>query len=377
MIYFSDSRETASRFADSIEEVRYVLRSNNIAFGTPEDFIPFSRSLARHPQLCADLSLVVKSIMSNENAISLRTILTIIAVASGGLDVASSDRDMSRPIDLLIDFLIHVGGCSQISSEHPDSPCLEMESSSEEDTVAEYEYSGVAEHSALSEHSGVAEHNDFAEHSSFNEQGSPESTDRVCNDVATDSVRPDQATVSDAESAASVAGQASSSSALQDPADRFTESLTRLELNNLQMKHYLDSIDQRIGRMEPRLEQVPGLVALQANSRPTEERDTKFSAAMGRAFPEQQESLSKEDPISTSSTIDPPQPQQSPKQAEPLKQFEPAAPFDPLAQPEPPAESEPFEPSEQPEQPEHSEKPFGRQDHGLPLWATPGQPLFS
>jgi TonB family protein len=38
------------------------------------------------------------------------------------------------------------------------------------------------------------------------------------------------------------------------------ESLTRLELNSLQLKIYLDSIDQRISRMEPRLENVAPLV---------------------------------------------------------------------------------------------------------------------
>jgi TonB family protein len=65
-----------------------------------------------------------------------------------------------------------------------------------------------------------------------------------------------------------------------------TESLTRLELNSLEMKFYLDSIDQRIGRMEPRLENIPSLALLAApplssqhvGSQVRDPNDAKFSA---------------------------------------------------------------------------------------------------
>jgi Fic family protein len=45
------------------------------------------------------------------------------------------------------------------------------------------------------------------------------------------------------------------------------ESLSRLELNSLQLRIYLDSIDQRISRMEPRLEKVAPLAPEAANKK--------------------------------------------------------------------------------------------------------------
>ena len=59
------------------------------------------------------------------------------------------------------------------------------------------------------------------------------------------------------------------------------ESLNRLEQNSLQLKIYLDSIDQRISRMEPRLENVPSLVlSATPPSHPREEAGVRFSATI-------------------------------------------------------------------------------------------------
>jgi TonB family protein len=56
------------------------------------------------------------------------------------------------------------------------------------------------------------------------------------------------------------------------------ESLTRLELNSLQLKIYLDSIDQRISRMEPRLENVAPTGLSTAPLHTREEGAARFSA---------------------------------------------------------------------------------------------------
>jgi TonB family protein len=238
MMFFSDSQEIVSRFGDSIEEFQRVFRANDVDFGTPDDFFAFARTLKHDTQLRGGLSALAKSIMAKENEVSLRTILTIIAVASGGPDVADSGRDMTRPVNLLIDFLIEAGGCSQINSEHPDSPCSEA---------------AAAAHAT--DRSLTLNH-------SFDERTRPEQAD-----VATHISKepgPD-------------------APAIQSPPDHFsdshtlTESLTRLELNSLQVKLYLDSIDQRISRMEPRLENVPALALSNTASRPRD-GDAKFSA---------------------------------------------------------------------------------------------------
>jgi TonB family protein len=237
MMFFSDSQDIVSRFGDSIEEFRRVFRANDVDFGTPDDFFAFSRTLKHDTQLRGGLSALAKSVMAKENEVSLRTILTIIAVASGGPDVANSGRDMSRPVNLLIDFLIEAGGCSQINSEYPDSPCS--------DAAAAY----AAGHALT-----------------------PPLDDKV---------RAEQADVVRHISAE----PDSNAPAVQFTQDRFsgthtlTESLTRLELNSLQVKLYLDSIDQRISRMEPRLENVPSLALSNTTPRPRDD-DAKFSASI-------------------------------------------------------------------------------------------------
>jgi hypothetical protein len=58
------------------------------------------------------------------------------------------------------------------------------------------------------------------------------------------------------------------------------ESLSRLELNSLQLKIYLDSIDQRISRMEPRLENVAPHVLSTSPVHTREEGAARYSATI-------------------------------------------------------------------------------------------------
>jgi TonB family protein len=252
MTYFSDSQETVSRFGDYIDEFQNVFRSNDVDYGTSDDFFAFARSLNYDAQLRASLSAVVKSIMAREDKIPLRTILSIIAVASGGPDVANSDRDMSRPVNLLIDFLIKAGGYIQISSE----------------------YSGSLDAHHRPEHPDIQRSVTTAPV----DQGNRLTLERSSADPG---MR--------AEVTLGPAGEESARDAPDAPVDQsshapgpdtLTESLSRLELNGLQLKHYLDSIDQRISRMEPRLENVPSLASPNATPQPRGEPEAKFSAAI-------------------------------------------------------------------------------------------------
>lgn len=246
MPYFSDSQEALSRFGDYIEEFQSVFRSNDVDYGTPDDFFAFARSLNYDAQLRADLSAQAKSVMARENKVPLRTILTIIAVASGGPEVANSDRDMSKPVNLLIDFLIKAGGCVQINSgypspEHPDSP-LETAAADSPAHALTLDRSSADE--GMREEQ--AEQIDIAQPAGEEVPGNP-AVDRSPQDYG-------------------------------DSPNTLTESLTRLEINSLQLKHYLDSIDQRISRMEPRLDNVPSLAFSNPAPHPRDASDAKFSA---------------------------------------------------------------------------------------------------
>ena len=323
MIYFSDSQATASGFAAPIEEFRSVFRSNDVTFGTPDDFFQFSRALTRNPQLSEDLSVVAKSVLANENSLSLRTLLTIIAVASGGAEIANSDRDLSRSVDRVIDFLIHVGGCSQISSENPDSPCSEP--------VGHDVEAFPPDHASL-------QSSEFSLDENEGENGDENGMDASQTGLLT---------LLNEEQISYAAGDVSAPSDLKS-GDKFTESLSRIEFNSLQVKLYLDSIDQRISRMEPRLEGAPSLAyspSIPQTRDPQHDPEAKFSAAIA----------SPASPLPASSLP-------APTQTGPdLPHHDSASPVAPSDEPPPQPGSEP----------NNSLRPR------LPLWAAYRHALFS
>lgn len=126
MIPFSDTQEIASRFGDSIEDLHDVFRGNGVDFGLPEDFFAFARTMKYHSQLRDDVARVAKSLMQNEPGVSLRTIVTIIAVASGGPEVAASELEMTGPVNLVIESLMSAGVCSRIHADQLDLPCSDL-----------------------------------------------------------------------------------------------------------------------------------------------------------------------------------------------------------------------------------------------------------
>jgi TonB family protein len=188
MNLLSDTQGIASRFSDYIDDLRDVFRCNGVDFGSPENFFAFARTMKKHGGLCRDVARVAKAVTEKETNVSLRTIITIIAVASGGVEIATSDREMSVPIDRVADSLIREGVCSPLHADDPDSLS-----------------SNLMVHHPEPIYSRVATGDTGMEFGSV---------------------------------------------------DALTESLTRLELSNLQLKIYLDSIDRQIDRIEPELKIV-------------------------------------------------------------------------------------------------------------------------
>jgi TonB family protein len=267
MNFFSDPQETASRFGDTIEDFHDVFRCNGVDFGSRDDFFAFARTMKYHSDLRGDVMRVVKSVMESETNVSFRTILTIIAVASGGPDVATSDREMSTPVSLVIESLIGAGACSQLNSEHPDVLCLDL-------TEKETAQSSALDTSSPRDRE-AAGHTDALEHKPGH-TGVEETFEKVASDSSSDSSI-------DGGPANSYGGPSNDS---QYPSNDYgasntlAESLTRLELNGLQLKIYLDSIEQRISRMEPRLEKVAPLVLSAPAAHAREETGVRFSATI-------------------------------------------------------------------------------------------------
>lgn len=198
MILLSDTQETTSRFGEYLEDFRDVFRCNGVDFGSPEDFLVFARTVKYHSELRCDVARVANAVIENEANVSLRTILTIIAAASGGDGVAAPDEEMSTAVNLVVGSLINSGVCTRLHADDPDRACL--------DVIA----------GSPGQVSGL-------------EGSSLDDDDR---EVARDM---------DMESGG---------------LNTLAESLTQLELNSLQLKVYLDSIDQRIDRLEPKLKSV-------------------------------------------------------------------------------------------------------------------------
>jgi TonB family protein len=265
MTPFSDPPGTSSlldSYDGYIEQVRHLLRANHVPFGTPFDFLILAQTLEHNAQLRSDLAVLLQSFMEGEKKISHRTALGIIAVASGGPGFTTSSNGVSlpagggsQPVNVLVDLLMSVGGRIQTSAQNldghfdshldirpdssssepidgetPEAPLLPPSSSDQETTFEQF----------------VGAHWD---HRSPLEALPARSNQNSNQDSNQDS--PPQASLPH--------------SGAEDP---LAETLSRLELNSLQVKHYLDSIDQRISRIEPRLDNLPTYVPSPATSHP-------------------------------------------------------------------------------------------------------------
>jgi TonB family protein len=257
MTSLSHARETSSPFDGYdgyVIQVQHVLHANQVPFGTPFDFLILAQTLENNSQLRNDLAVLLQSFMDGEKKISHRTALGIIAVASGGPDFTTSSDGISpqangvsqpagngnQPVNVLIDLLMSVGGRTHTSPQNLDGhfdnhrpelidgethqAVLLPPSSSDYET--NFEQANTEDRSALE--AVPTRSNQYSNQDSLPQDSLPHS-------------------------------------GTENP---LVESLTRLELNALQVKHYLDSIDQRISRIEPRLDSLPTYVPSPATPHP-------------------------------------------------------------------------------------------------------------
>ena len=262
MTTLSDARG-ASSLVDSydgyIEQVQHVLHVHHVPFGTPFDFLILAQTLEHNSQLRNDLTVLLQSFMEGERKITHRTALGIIAVASGGADFTTSSHGispqadgMSQPagngnqeVNVLVDLLMSVGGRTQTAPHNSRSrfdSTLDSRTANSNSKPVDNE----TLQAALLAPSSSDHEPDSKQFGGAHFDG-PSALEAVTN--------PDSNL--DLPSQDSPPQDSSPDSGTEDP---LVESLTRLELNALQVKHYLDSIDQRISRIEPRLDSLPAYV---------------------------------------------------------------------------------------------------------------------
>lgn len=242
MDFFSDTQATASSFGDVIDDLHDVFRCHGVDYGSPDDFLAFARTMKYHSELCSDVMRVVKFVMDSETNVTFRILLTIIAVASGGPEVATAGRDMKVPVSLIIESLVGAGDLSPLNGEVPEG--------------------------------------------SSPEPLANEATEAVVLERSSSGKEPVAAMVTGRMLLEEPADDPSGGDHLEDhplmghsDSNALAESLSRIELNSVHLKIYLDSIEQRLSRMEPRLENVPP-VALSDQPAPMKEKAARFSAAV-------------------------------------------------------------------------------------------------
>ncbi|HEX3374838.1 MAG TPA: energy transducer TonB [Edaphobacter sp.] len=306
MNFFSDTQEIAWRFGEYIDDLHDVFRCNDVDFGAPEDFFAFARTLRYHSELRGDVLRVVKSVMESGTNVSFRTILTVIAVASGGPEIATCEREMSVPVKQVIESLIGAGAWSQPNADHSGLyPDVTVKGTEPVSAVETWRPGGNATGEAMAgtEENAVAlivtaeeSPNSGAEVAYAEVSGHAKvEKEMVAEDSSGDSSLASSIDEKLANSPSALNGEGGGSSEAQGEGQgllnesgkssmsaesTLAESLTRLELNSLQLKVYLDSIDQRISRMEPRLEKVAPLVLSTPQGRAKEEPAPRFSAAI-------------------------------------------------------------------------------------------------
>jgi TonB family protein len=256
MTSLSHARETSSLFVGYdgyVIQVQHILRANHLPFGTPFDFLILAQTLENNSQLRNDLAVLLQSFMEGEKNISHRTALGIIAVASGGPDFTISSDGISpqaggmsqpagngnQPVNILVDLLMSAGGRIHTSAQnlgghfdyHRPEP-IDGET-----------------HQAVLLPPSSSDHETHFEQANTEDRSALEAAARSNQDSNQDSIPQDSWPHSGTE-------------------NPLAESLTRLELNALQVKHYLDSIDQRISRIEPRLDNLPTYVPSPASPHP-------------------------------------------------------------------------------------------------------------
>jgi TonB family protein len=247
MDFFSDPQATRSRFSDVIDDLHDVFRCHGVDFGSPDDFLAFARTMKYHSELRSDVMRVVKFVMDSEMNVSFRTLLTILAVASGGTEVGAGGREMRVPVSMVIESLVGAGDSSPLNGEQPESSGPEPIADEAVETVALERSSSCGEEPAAS----------------------PEAERVFVEEPAGDS------SIYSSIDYGPLMGRSDSNA--------LAESLSRIEMNSLQLKIYLDSIEQRISRMEPRLENVPP-GALSGPPAPVKDKvGARFSAAVGSA----------------------------------------------------------------------------------------------
>jgi TonB family protein len=206
MSFFLDTQETSQRFSEQISEFRSLLDTNHVRHDSPDNLFEFANILESNNQLRLDLSAMVKSIVKREqDELLLTDMISIIATAVGGPSFADTNADITKPTNTLMEFLLGTGCWKQFGSS--SSPISKNAAPPHEPPVRAEE------------------------------------------------LRPTR--VSPPTSIPIGSENTEVRAELLDTSSELRQMLSRLESNTLQVERHLDSIEQRLSRIEPLPKPLP------------------------------------------------------------------------------------------------------------------------
>ncbi len=217
MIFAPESQQVIDHFAVEIEDLRTIARLHALPTGTPERLAALPLRLSKDTRLRSDLTEFVRSLQTRDSDLALPDALSMVLVAVGGPSALERSRDLAEPVDLTGGFLASLGGWPGSAVE----PLIDIDNPPDHDPRLDLAAAGHTE-SLQADLTGRA--------------GADESEPASGVVLDEDRTRDPDGSVNLAE---------------------ITQALARLERGNLELRLHLDSIDQRICRMEPLLEAAP------------------------------------------------------------------------------------------------------------------------
>jgi TonB family protein len=200
MPFFLDTQELSQRFGDHISEFCSLLKTNHIRHGSPDNIFEFATKLESDHQFRLDLSVMVKSVVQRESdELLLTDMMSIIVASVGGPSFSDTKGDITKPTNALMEFLLGTGcwrqfGLTFASASQDAAPPIRPLARAEEPP---------------------------------RNRISPPVSIPIAGESAED--RDD----------------------LLDASSDLRQMLTRLEINTLQVERHLESIEQRLSKMEP------------------------------------------------------------------------------------------------------------------------------
>lgn len=216
----AESNSIADRFTSEIDDLRIIARLHGVPTGTPKALAALPLRLAQDSRLRSDLGEMVRSLQGRDPELALPDVLSLFTISIGGPSALGRNRTLEEAVDLTGGFLASLGGWPGADFE----PITDLDNPPDHDPRLDLQQLRRAEVTL----------DDSLK-------------------VSKDSSEPQPVPAPEADVSTPGIGAITANSG----ATEIANALARLERGNLELRLHLDSIDQRISRMEPLLESVP------------------------------------------------------------------------------------------------------------------------